>query len=273
VSPDPKQASKGKATTKGVAFGAPVSTAKQPAQGTSTQTPTKKQTVTKPKKVATEYLKEGLLESRISYKCLIPGKEDCPSDALALNLIGDLLQKYQSQKDQKAVILPWRKSDYDTAHPITDHAAVLLMEVSIFRATYTDRFHPKHAKQNCWFRLAIAHTVPRQHLLSGNLSNLASWYDDNDCGAWACACTVQGSDDTVPVGELLYMGPFVDVVRISDQIQRACHKALKKELKLGWRTSKNPEVTLEDNGPRNWMLAENTISKGWKKLAAAKETS
>jgi hypothetical protein len=53
VSPDPKQANKGKATTKGVAFGAPTSTAKRPAQGTSTHTPTKKQTVTKPKKVTT----------------------------------------------------------------------------------------------------------------------------------------------------------------------------------------------------------------------------
>jgi hypothetical protein len=257
VSPEPKQAHKGKSNTKGVAFAPAASAAKRPAQDTSSQNPPKKQIVTKTKKVAKDYLQGELGESRISYKFFIPEKEDCPSDALALNLIGDLLQAYQAQKDPKAAILPWKKSDYDTAHPITDHAVVRTMEVSKFRTMYTDRFRPK-AKQNCWFRLAIAHTVPRQHLLSGNLSNLASWFDDNDCGAWAC--TVQGSDDTVPVGELLYLGPFVDVVRINKQIQQACCKVVKnKELKFGCRTSKNPEVVLEDNRPRNWMLAENQM--------------
>jgi hypothetical protein len=36
--------------------------------------------------------------------------------------------------------------DYDTPHPLTDHASVWLMEVSKFRATYTDRFI-KHLDQ------------------------------------------------------------------------------------------------------------------------------
>jgi hypothetical protein len=208
-------------------------------------------------KVAKDYVQGNIQESRISFKFLIPEKKDTSADVVALNMIADLLQAYQAQ-DPTVAILPWKITDAETLYPIADHSVVRTMESSKFRLSYADRFRPK-TKQNCWFSLAIAHTDPNQHLISGNSSNLASWFDDHDCGAWLC--TVQGADDTVPVGELLYGGPFLDVVRVKDQLEKACKKVFPNQepVRFGCRISKNLDVPMDDGKPRNWMLAENQL--------------
>jgi hypothetical protein len=211
---------------------------------------------TKTNKLAKDYLTETMVETRISYKFLIQPDGEDTSDSVALSMISMLLHRYQ-EDDPGAAILPWKVTAQDTECPITNPDMVTLMEVSKFRNVYTDRFRPK-LKQNCWFRLAIAHTKPSQHLLSGNLSNMASWFDNHDSGAWTC--TVQGSDDTVPVGELIYTGPFIDSVRVSAQIRKACDGFKKgTNIKFGCRVGKNSDIPLAEDRPRNWILAENQL--------------
>lgn len=257
VSPDPKNKSKpAPASNKtNKATNPSQGSNKRPATEAPPQDQSKSTSSKKTKQFAKEYVHGDIIESRISYKFLIPEKADVAADFLALGMVADLLKEYQKH-DPKVAILPWKKSDAATLHPLTDQATVRFMEVSKFRVNYTERFRPK-SKQNCWFRMAIAHSGPRQHLLSGNLSNQASWFDERDSGAWLC--TVQGSDDTVPVGDLLYGGPFLDIVRITDQIQQVGTRVFQEPLRFGCRISKNLDVPLTDDKPRNWMLAENQL--------------
>ena len=213
--------------------------------------------IKKSKQVAKVYVQNDIQVARITFKFAIKEKSDLSPDEIALSLIGSLLQTYQAQ-DPTCAILPWNTKDTSTLHPLTEPGIICMMEISKFRSQYTDRFRPK-LKQNCWFCMAIAHTCPSQHLLSGNLSNLASWFDTNDCGAWLC--TVQGSDDIVQVGDLLYGGPFINVARVTHSLQQLCESVCKSALKFGCRISKSSEIPRVDARPSNWMLAENQIIK------------
>jgi hypothetical protein len=212
-------------------------------------------TTTKTNKLAKDYLTGTMVETRISYKFLIQTDGESTSDSIALSMIGSLLRRSQ-EEDPGAAILPWKVTAQETESPITNPDMVTLMEVSKFRNTYAGRFRPK-LKQNCWFRLAIAHTQPPQHLLSGNLSNMASWFDDHDSGAWTC--TVQGSDDTVTVGELIYTCPFIDSVHVSAQIREACKLFKGATIKFGCRVGCNSNIPLAEDQPRSWILAENQL--------------
>jgi hypothetical protein len=241
--PADSHASPDKAKKKNNASNDPATT---PQQKETTQTITR----TKTNKLAKDYLTGTTVETRFSYKFLIQTDGESTSDSIALSMIGSLLCRYQ-EDDPSAAILPWKVTAQETECPITNPDMVTLMEVSKFPNIYADRFRPK-LKQNCWFRLAIAHTKPSQHLLSGNLSNMASWFDNHDSGAWMC--TVQGLDDTVSVGELIYTGPFIDLVRVSAQIHEACKLFKGANIKFGCRVGRNSEIPLAEDRPRSWIL-------------------
>ena len=158
------------------------------------------------------------------FKFPIKPKDDLTSKQIALAMIGELLQKYQAV-DPKVAILPWATADATSLSPLIDPRGIILMESSTFHTKYTDCFCPK-PKQNNWFCMALAHTCPHQHLLSGLDSNMDSWFTDNDCGGWLCA--VQGSNSVVLISFFLYSGPFINVDRISEQLQAVSNQASQK---------------------------------------------
>jgi hypothetical protein len=67
--------------------------------------------------------------------------------------------------------------------------------------------------------MAISSDAP-QHLLNNDSSDTSGWFDDHKCGAFLC--TVQDLDNTVPLGDLLYSGPFVNLKRVAASIQKWC---------------------------------------------------
>ena len=142
--------------------------------------------------------------------------------------------------------------------PLVNPRGLILIESSTFHTKYANCFHPK-PKQNNWFCLALAHTCPRQHLLSKNDSNMASWFTDHDCGPWLC--TVQGSDLLVPVGFFLYSRQFINVDCISEQLRAVSNQVSPRSLKFGCRISKVLEIKPEEGRPRNWMLSKNQLVK------------
>ena len=89
--------------------------------------------------------------------------------------------------------------------------------------------------------------------------NHASWYHDNDCKAFLS--TVQGSDNTILLGKLLYSGPFLDANCITEQLQQVCADKFPDPIRFGCRLSKSLEIPLAPQKYRNWTLAENQLVK------------
>jgi hypothetical protein len=163
-----------------------------------------------------------------------------------------MLEAYQ-KRDPHVVFLPWSFENWASLPPIMDPQALADLRVSAFRS-YTDGFCPKPNKP-CWFKMAISSESP-QNLLSNDSSDTSGWFDDNKCGAFLCP--VQDSDSTVPLGDLLYSGSFVNLDRVTASIQKWCLDKCKKTLKFGCRFKRNPDIPKSDS-PRPFLLAETQI--------------
>ena len=48
---------------------------------------------------------------------------------------------------------------------------------------------------------------------------MSDWYDTNDSAAHEAS--VQESDDTIPLGDFMYSGSFLNQVRVQEQIKKA----------------------------------------------------
>jgi hypothetical protein len=193
-----------------------------------------------------------LTTTRVLLKLHIDTAEDEGTTERALELLGALLETYQ-KRDIHVAFIPWTFADMDSLPPIMDPIVMANMLVSKFRP-YTDGFRPKPSKP-CWFQMAIVSEEP-QHLLSNDYSDASGWFEDNKCGAFLCA--VQNSDNTVPLGDLLYSGPFVNPERVAASIQKRCMNRYKKPLKFGCRLKRNWEIPKADS-LRPFLLAESQI--------------
>jgi hypothetical protein len=193
-----------------------------------------------------------LTTTRVLIKLHIdPCKEDDTTDR-ALEIIGSMLEAYQKH-DPQVVFLPWLFENWASLPPIMDRQDLASLSVSKF-CPYTDGFRPKPNKL-CWFKMVMSSEAP-QHLLSNDSSNTSGWFDDNKCGAFLCA--VQDSDNTIPMGDLLYSGPFVNLERVAASIQKWCLDRYKKTLKFGCHLKRNPDIPKSDSS-RPFLLAESQI--------------
>lgn len=193
-----------------------------------------------------------LTTTRVLIKLNIDTTDEGGTTDRALELLASLLEAYQ-KRDPHVAFLPWSFDAWESLPPIVDPKAVASMPVSKFRP-YTDGFRPKPAKP-CWFTMAISSEAP-QHLLSDDSSDTSGWFDDNRSGAFLCA--VQDSDNTIPLGDLLYSGPFVNLERVTASIQKWCLDRFKKTLKFGCRFKRNPDIPKADS-QRPFLLAESQI--------------
>ena len=233
-----------------------ITTGKRPA-GDATATLVSRTTLKKCRKLAKDYLTGDIKEACLSFRLVIQAKANVSSDTIALLKLGELLHTLQKGNSTIA-ILPWYIRNRASLPPLLDHSSSSFMEHAKFRTKYAHPFNPKF-NQACWFNIAVAHMCSYQHLLSDDDSNNASWYRDNDCKAYLAA--VQGSNDTVPLGELLYSGPFMNASQITAQIQQICAAKCKAPLRFGCRVSKNLKINLSHEKFRNWLLAENQLVK------------
>jgi hypothetical protein len=118
---------------------------------------------------------------------------------------------------------------------------------------YADRYVPKKDK-DMWIKMHIGYTNRIEDLISGQDSNNADWFDDNESQGFYCM--VQDSDDAVPLGDLLYSGQFIDHVRLKDQIEKQIAAYGKGPFSFGCRPKRQNEITQVDR-PRNWTMADN----------------
>jgi hypothetical protein len=65
-------------------------------------------------------------------------------------------------------------------------------------------------------------------------------------------------DNTVPLGDLLYSGPFVNLDRVAASIQKWCLDKCKKTLRFGCHLKRNPDIPKSDSA-RPFLLAETQI--------------
>ena len=187
----------------------------------------------KPKKsnqLAKDYLIGNIQESHLTIQMVLQPKSDVSSDEVALLMLGDLIRTLQLS-DPKVAVLPWYIKERSSLPPLLDHSSLSFMETSKFCTKYAHCCNRKF-DQASWFNLALAHMFPHQHLLSDDDSNRASWNCDNECQAFLS--TVQGSDNTIPLGKLLYSGPFLDAKCITEQLQQVCAAKSKAPIRVGW---------------------------------------
>jgi hypothetical protein len=181
----------------------------------------------------------------------VEGKETAADKAL--KILSDMFTLIHS-RDDSAILLPWKKADMaKKAISDTAHFPKKLTDIKV----YADKFRPKTG--NFWVKLHWASNNDPAHLTSSDRSDNSDWFDDNQAGGYMC--TVQGSDDPVSIGDMLFTGGFSDAQRIEEVTKEAFKRfSPQTEFLIGCRLRKNKDITMEQgNGYRNWTMAENQL--------------
>jgi hypothetical protein len=138
-----------------------------------------------------------------------------PNDRL-LELLKGYFMCCQTE-DASVLILAWKITDQESVTPIShpDFFPKTLTELQ----PYTDKLRVKN-NATSWFKICIASDNDPLFLTSAKISPLYQWFDTQKGGAYTSL--VQDSDDPADLCDLLFSGPFVDHVRVTQQIQNAC---------------------------------------------------
>ena len=192
--------------------------------------------------------------TRLQAMFTIKEAENKGANESAVALIKSLF-KAMLANDPKTAMLPWLEAD-QTKLPAIHSLQVFPTKMSELRP-YVDRLRPKSNSKN-WTKFNFCHQVDPLHLTADDNSDISDWYDDNDGAAYLC--TVQGSDDTVALGDFAYTGPFTDFHRLEQAIRdRKAHpgslvtklKMTTKNLIFGCRIKKNQQLTKLINSDSN----------------------
>ena len=105
--------------------------------------------------------------------------------------------------------------------------------------------------------MAFSHSIPSQHIVSGDSSNNLSWYDSNQCHSYPA--TVQGSSETKILGVLLYSGSFINTDRLDNALKDLARRRFQRDVKLGCRLTRNTEITKQEGTFRSWIMAKNQM--------------
>lgn len=177
-------------------------------------------------------------------------KGKSPSEVVRRKIMEQL--KTYKMDDKEVAIVPWKMSG--TGKPIRedDDFPDKLQE---FSSTYSDRIRVR-SKGTVWFKLRVATNLSPESLTSVGDSITKYWFEDNAAGAFLC--TVQESDNTVDLGDMLYSGPFIDNVRLTKVVKELYKAWYKEDLLAGCRPKKNTEIPVDKESTNtNWTLAEN----------------
>jgi hypothetical protein len=154
------------------------------------------------------------------------GKHDTKTaNDIALDQIKELLTRYQ-KSDDKVAILPWNKQDM-TLNPAITTPSKILNKIWEFKKVYATGIRSK-SNSTCWYKLHIACNKLLVHLTSTNESETNDYFFDTDNKAYLCS--VQDSDDTVDLCNLIYSGPFTNYMDVENT-----HQDHPRKQKREWR--------------------------------------
>jgi hypothetical protein len=124
---------------------------------------------------------------------------------------------------------------------------------------YATGIRPK-SNSTCWFKLHIACDELPVHLTSTNESETNDYFSDTDNKAYLCS--VQDSDDTVDLCDLIYSGPFTNYMDVEKHIRMAIASRSKdldeNSISFGVRLKKNKEIP-EPKFTKNWLIKPNMM--------------
>ena len=186
--------------------------------------------------------------TRLQIMIKIKSHDTTTTNDLAINLIKALFKRYK-ENDATACILPWKIDNMKSA-PAIHKVDKIPTKMSELKKLYTEGLHPK-ANSNNWFKLHIGSTEKGINFTSLNESEVQDFFMDNECVAYLCS--VQESDDTVDLCDLLYSGPFMNAADFE-----LCLRKYMPGKKFGCRTKKTKEIP-EPKHSKDWLLKPNMM--------------
>jgi len=224
----------------------------QPTEATAAQQQDKHSNATgkPPKKVRTPTFRSRKYTVRLKFKLPIKAEEGKSPTEHFIQKIKEYLGLCQTE-DKATLLLPWKCDDKDTV-PIAD--LTLFPTTITALKPYADKLRIKN-NSTTWFMMYIGSDIPPENITSARDSPLAHWFQDNGAGAYMA--TVQNSDDTVDLCDLVFSGPFVDHVRLTDLITKLSKLKLRRELRFGIRPRINKEIPKSKGKFTNWTMADN----------------
>ena len=187
--------------------------------------------------------------TRLQIMIKLKADDTASTNDMAIKLIKALFKRYK-ENDPTTCILPWKIANMKTATAI-HKPDKLPMKMSELKKTYAEGLRPK-ANSNCWFKLHLGSTEKSIHFTSLNDSDVQDFFLDNDAVAYKCS--VQESDDTVDLCDLLYSGGFTN----AGDLESTLRKYIPPELKFGCRTKKSKEIP-EPKHSKDWLLKPNMM--------------
>ena len=188
--------------------------------------------------------------ARLVIKLSIKPKENQSPNVVFINLFKKLMAAYQTE-DPSVLLRPWKIKS--TAGEITDPEN-LPTQINDYKE-YADRLRIL-ANRDCWFKVHFACNGFPSNLTSNMDSASHHWFQDNQAAAFLAV--VQDSDDTIDLGHLMFSGPFIDHVRLTEQIRKECTRIdPKKKFHFGCKPKKLAEIPKSEGKFTNWTMADN----------------
>ena len=188
--------------------------------------------------------------ARLVIKLSIKPKENQSPNVVFINLFKKLMTAYQTE-DPSVLLRPWKIKS--SASEITDPEN-LPTQINDYKE-YADRLRIL-ANRDCWFKVHFACNGFPSNLTSNMDSASHHWFQDNQAAAFLAV--VQDSDDTIDLGHLMFSGPFIDHIRLTEQIRVACTRIdPKKKFYFGCKPKKLAEIPKSEGKFTNWTMADN----------------